>query len=210
MLEAAQEPFARWWGRHQTYAALVLTAFVLGSLVGALALRVLSLSERMDLAVLLNQFMAHVAISPGIGAALFGTALITNLKVLGLIYVLGVSVAGFPLVLLALFFRGFVLGFAVGVFVTLLHGAGFWLALIAVALPNLVLVPAWLTAGAGGLGFSWRLLAHNRERGRGSLADSFAEYTLVSLAGALVVVLGSALEVVVAPVVLHWLSPLGI
>ncbi|MGC8489571.1 MAG: stage II sporulation protein M [Clostridia bacterium] len=210
MLEAAQEPFSRWWSRHQTFAALVLTAFVLGSLVGALALQVLSLSERADLALLLSRFLHDVGASPGIGAGLFGAALLTNLKVLGLIYVLGVSVAGFPLVLLALFFRGFVLGFAVGVFVTLLHGTGFWLAVVAVALPNLVLVPAWLTAGAGGLGFSWRLLGLKRERGRSNLGESFAEYTLVTLAGALVVVFGSALEVLATPLLLHWLAPLGI
>lgn len=210
MVQGSEEPFSRWWARHEAYAALVLAAFVLGSLLGALALQVLSQAERIQLTLLLNRFLHNLALSPGIGAGLYAGALVANLKVLGLIYLLGVSVAGFPLVLLALFFRGFVLGFAVGVFVSLLHGVGFWLALIAVALPNVILVPAWLTAGAGGLGFSWRLITARRQGRRNPLAEGFAEYTLVSMAGGLAVVLGSLLEVIVAPILLHWLAPFGI
>ncbi len=209
MLAEAQDPFERWWLRHQSSAAWVLAAFVLGSLVGALALNALTPHDRLVLHAAVAQFVNQGA--RGVRTPpLFGQAVLDNLKVLGLIYALGVSVAGLPLVLLALFFRGFVLGFAVGFFVNTMPGAGVGVALVAIVLPNLVLVPAWLVAGSGGLAFASRLLRTADWRRGPPLARAFADYTLVTLAGAALVVVGSALQTLAAPLLLHWLAPWGV
>lgn len=203
-------PWTVWWERHQMYGLLVLSTFVAGSLLGALALNALDPTQRLALLTLVKRFV-NVVIGQSVASpTIFGTALETNLKVLGLIYILGVSVAGLPLVLLAVFFRGFVLGFAIGFFLGTLHGLGLGIALIAVVVPNLALVPAWLAAGAGGVAFSWQLMSRAARLGPYRLPEAFAQYTVVALAGTLAIALGSLLQAFFAPMLLHWLGPWGI
>lgn len=199
-----------WWERHQTYAAMVLGAFVLGSFVGALALNALVPAERLGLLELVKGFLTTVIARQVASPTVFGTALVQNLKVLGLIYILGVSVAGFLLVLLAVFFRGFVLGFSVGFFLSSLHGIGLAVALIAVVIPNLALVPAWLAAGAGGLAFSWQLISRSTRLSSQRLPQLFVQYTAVVAIGVGLVALGSVLQGFMAPTLLHWMGPWGI
>lgn len=202
--------WADWWARHQAYGILVLATFVFGGLAGALALDALGAADRLALMALVKGFLNLVAERSTADLNVLGVALLTNLKVLGLIYVMGVSVAGLPLILLAIFFRGFVLGFAVGFLLGTLHSVGMGLALVAVVLPNLVLVPAWLATGAGGVAFSWQLLAGRNRLASWRLSESFLQYTAVALVGAVEVGVGSALQALLAPTVLHWLAPWGL
>jgi len=200
----------RWWLRHQSFAAWVLAAFVFGSLVGALGLSAISAHDRAVLAADVVGFVNRAIHGSPAWSSVFGTALLQNLKVLGLIYALGVSVAGLPLILLSMFFRGFVLGFALGFFVDTLHGTGLAVAVIAVIVPNLLLVPAWITASAGGLAFAWGLLHGTGPGRRTALGRAFAEYTVVALAAAALVIMGTALQAVVAPLILRWMGPWGV
>jgi|BEDMetMinimDraft_2_1075160.scaffolds.fasta_scaffold03821_2 stage II sporulation protein M len=202
--------WADWWARHQTYGILVLATFVFGGIAGALALDALGGADRLALVALVKSFLNLVSERSPANIDLLGIALLTNLKVLGLIYVMGVSVAGLPLILLAIFFRGFVLGFAVGFLLGTLHSVGMGLALIAVVLPNLVLVPAWLATGTGGVAFSWQLLAQRNRLASWRLSEAFLQYTVVALVGAVEVGVGSALQALLAPTVLHWLAPWGL
>jgi stage II sporulation protein M len=202
-------PWTDWWDAHRPYAVLVLGAFLTGSLLGALALDVLGGGTRLVLLQLIERFLSLTGREvPPVGP-LLGTALIQNLKVLGLLYLLGVSVAGLPLVLLAVLFRGFVLGFAVGVLMGTFHSTGVVVTLIAVILPNLLILPAWLATGAGGLRFSWRLLQGSPGPRRFHLARELAQFTVVALVAVGFVTAGSVIEAVCAPVLLHWISPWG-
>ena len=201
--------WADWWEAHESYAFTVLAALLFGSLLGALALEAVDGATRVMLLLLVKRFLnIEAARIPGAGP-IFGAAFMQNVKVLGLLYVLGVSVAGLPLVLLAVLFRGFVLGFAVGFFLETLHGPCLVLALIAVALPNAAILPAWLAVGAGGLRFSWRLLVHGDVQ-RHRLGAEFYQMTAAALLALGPVLVGSALEAAVAPALLHWLAPWGL
>jgi stage II sporulation protein M len=203
-------PWTDWWDAHRPYAVVVLGTFLLGGLLGALALDALTGTTRLQLLELVTRFLnVTTERAPNLGP-LLGTALVQNLRVLGLIYLLGVSVAGLPLVLLAVLFRGFVLGFAVGFFLGALHSIGLLVSLIAIVLPNLAILPAWLATGAGGVRFSWQLLARGGDGGRWSLVGELAQFTVVAVVAVGLVGVGSALQAVVAPTLLHWLGPWGV
>ncbi|MDA8198335.1 MAG: stage II sporulation protein M [Thermaerobacter sp.] len=200
----------RWWDQHRAYSLLVMAAFLLGTLLGALAVNVLPRTETAQLAARIRELVS-VAAGPGLPAgSVFLAAAGTNLKVLGLIYILSLSVAGMPLVLLAVLFRGFVLGFALALMLTLLPSAGVGLALVAVVLPNLLLVPAWLATGSGGVAFSWHLLSRPAWRGRGRLWESFGAYSAVALLAGVAVVAGSGTQAVVTPWLMKSLVHFGV
>ena len=200
----------RWWDEHRAYSLLVMAAFLLGTLLGALAVNVLPVAETARLAARIRELVTVVG-GPGLPVgAVFLAAAATNLKVLGLIYILSLSVAGLPLVLLAVLFRGFVLGFALAIILTLLPSAGVGLALVAVVLPNLLLVPAWLATGSGGVAFSWHLLSHPAWRGRKRLWESFGAYSAVVLLAGVAVLAGSGTQAVVTPWLMKSLVHFGV
>ncbi len=200
----------RWWDEHRAYSLLVMAAFLLGTLLGALAVNVLPVAETARLAGRIRELVT-VAGGPELPVgAVFLAAVATNLKVLGLIYILSLSVAGMPLVLLAVLFRGFVLGFALAIILTLLPSAGVGLALVAVVLPNLLLVPAWLATGSGGVAFSWHLLSRPAWRGRERLWESFGAYSAVVLLAGAAVLAGSGTQAVVTPWLMKSLVHFGV
>jgi stage II sporulation protein M len=201
--------WTEWWEAHEGYALTLVGTLLFGGLMGALALEAVDAPTRLALLLLVKRFLTDEAGHLPQGPPLVNAALLDNMKVLGLLYIFGVSVVGIPLVLLAVFFRGFVVGFAVGFFLETMHGQGLALAAVSVALPNLLLVPAWLAVGAGGLRFSWRLLA-STETARARLGPEFYQMTAVALAALVLVAAGSALEGLVAPLLLHWLARWGL
>lgn len=204
------QAWTRWWTQHRAYGLLVTAAFLVGTLLGALAMNVLPVTETAALAQLVHHLVA-VVVGPGVPAGpVFLAAAATNLKVLGLIYILSLSVAGLPLVLLAVLFRGFVLGFALALILTMIPGTGVALALITVILPNLLLIPAWLAAGSGGIAFSWQLLSRPAWRGRGRLMEAFGAYTVVALLAGVTVLAGSGTQAVITPWIMRGFSHFGV
>ncbi|MCY0900368.1 MAG: stage II sporulation protein M [Firmicutes bacterium] len=197
------------FGRYTGQLYLTLAALGVGLLFGALAIGTLSPADKLSLVQYLRQFLAIEAQRPTYHAV-FRPLLVNNLKMLGLFYILGVSVAGMPLVLVLMFFRGFVLGFAGAFLVTSLHWQGVSIGLATIALANVFLLPALVLAAAVALGFSWDLISPKTRQNAPHLGKSFAFFTgLVAVMGAVTLV-GTALEAYAAPFLLHLLSPWGV
>ncbi|HBQ96790.1 MAG: stage II sporulation protein M [Sulfobacillus benefaciens] len=189
------------------YVAVAM--FAVGILFGVLAIETLTPADILSLSTYVRQFVGMETSTPTY-AGLFQPALVSNLKVLGLFYILGVSVAGMPLVLVTLFFRGFVLGFTVAFLISSLHWEGFALAVIAVVLQNLFIVPALLIVSGVALGFSWQLIATKGGSARSSLIQKFGGFTTLVVLMALVIVVGTAVEAYGSPFLIHIAGQWGI
>ena len=183
--------------------------FAVGILFGALAIETLTPADIFSLITYLRHFINVETASPTYHGV-FQPALSNNLKILGLLYILGVSVAGMPLVLVALFLRGFVLGFSVAFIISSLHWQGFVLALIAIGLQNLFIVPALIIVGGVAVGFSWQLIAARGTAARRSLLPRFGAFTSLVLSMGLVMVVGTAIEAFGSPFLIHILGRWGI
>ncbi len=86
-----------------------------------------------------------------------GTALAGNWRFFAVIWFLGLSVFGIPLVGLLLFLRGFALGFSVSFLVGRQLSAGLLVAILGVLPQNLLLVPAMIIAGTLAAVFAQKL-----------------------------------------------------
>ncbi|MDA8194293.1 MAG: stage II sporulation protein M [Thermaerobacter sp.] len=196
-------------GRYIAQLYLAVAALAVGMIFGALAVSTLTAVDKQSLAAYIHSFLQLEAARPT-WHGVFRSALAANLKTLGLLYLLGVSVAGMPLVLVLLFFRGFVLGFSVGFLVSQLHLPGIGLSVVAIGLQNLFLVPALAIAGAGALAFSWQLVSPARRTAPHAVLEGFAAFTGLVLALSGVVLVGTLLESYAVPLLLHmlgsWLS----
>lgn len=181
----------------------------MGLLFGILAIGALTPQDRMSLLGYLHNFI-NLEMSRPTYHGIFKPALATNLKMLGLLYILGVSVAGMPLVIILLFFRGFVLGFAASFLIGTMHWQGIWLATISIVLENIFIVPALLIVSAVALGFSWDLISPKSRFKRASLTQGFAFFTGLVVVMAFAVVVGTALQAFATPFFMHLLSRWGV
>src|SRR5699024_2812309 len=80
-------------------------------------------------------------------------------KYLLLLFVLGLSVIGLPIVWVLLFLKGLVVGFSVGFIVNQLGIKGLALASVAIAPQNLFIIPIYVAAGSISMIFSLTLLS---------------------------------------------------
>ncbi len=207
--EAPTSILEEYLARYLTPVYIAVAALAVGILFGVLAVGTLTPADKISLMSYLRHFIAFETAAPTYHGV-FRPALTDNLKLLGLLYLLGVSVAGMPLVLIALFFRGFVLGFSVAFILGALHWQGLGLAAVTVGLQNLFIIPAVVIVGGVALGFSWQLLSAKGRAARSSLSQRFAAFTTLVLAMGLVVLVGTVLEAYAGPFLMHWLSPWGI
>ncbi len=194
-----------YWSRYLPYLAVITAVFALGLLFGSLATEVLSASERVQLTAWMEALL-HWESTHFLSSEVYQQALVANIKLLGLLYVLGISVAGIPLVLAVLFLRGFVVGFAMA-FLAQASVHRLVIPLATVVAQNIFLVPLYLMAGTLALWFSWNLIRPNKAK-QAKPFRAFGGYTIACSLLAAGMFWASAVEVAGSPLLLHLMTSL--
>lgn len=119
---------------------------VTGIVFGAIIVNSLSLAQKEDLFVYLSRFFSDMSQTQWEQAAgdMFNQSFTHYLKYFGLMWLLGISIIGVPLILVLLFLKGVVVGFTVGFLVQKMQWKGLFLAFVSVLPQNLLLVPTFL------------------------------------------------------------------
>lgn len=168
---------------------LVLIFFVAGVVFGALSIRALGESAKQDMITHLNTFF-HGLMGSNVDAPTSADSSVwLNLKTAGIIWILGISTIGMPIIPIIIFLRGFVIGFTVGFLVNELGFKGMIFALVSILPQNLIIVPALLVAGMLGISFSVMILKSLVTRRPIDFFSQFANYSvmMVLICGALLV-----------------------
>jgi stage II sporulation protein M len=180
--------------------ACIAGAFMLGLIAGALILRTLSPAQLDQLQQYLSSFLGNVGALAKNGQfpalKVWEEILKSQLYSLGILWLLGLTVVGAPLVILLVGARGFILGFTVGFLVQEKAGQGLLLALVAVLPQNLFYVPGLIVAGALALYFTMSLFRSSQET---PVLTSMLLYTLMFMALALFVLAGTWVEAYLVP-----------
>lgn len=207
MVTAPGNLFQEHFGRYTMPLYVVMASLGVGLLFGVLATGTLSIADRVVLVDYIHKFLGVEAVGPVLHG-IFAQALAANLKIVGLVYLLGVSVAGMPIVVALVFFRGFVVGFSASFVVSTMHWHGVLLGIVAIGLDNVFMLPALLIVAAVSLGFSWQLV---RPKNRAvSLGKGFAFFTGLVVVMAAVTLVGTVLESYGAPILIHALGPMAL
>lgn len=181
---------------------LITGTFFCGIISGALTLRVLNPVQLEELRQYLDSFIQWIEMLSGEsihlswGLKVWSEVVQTQLVTFGLLWLLGLTVIGIPLIILAVGARGFILGFTVGFLVQERAGQGLILALAAVLPQNLFYVPALLGAGIFAFYFSFSLMRGFREN---SPLTSILVYSLIFVLTFFVVLIGTWIETYFVP-----------
>lgn len=188
----------------------VSVLFLMGVVFGALMVNALTLEQQQDISRFLGDFF--LSINEGgseFQPMTFWQVAGLHLKWLGLIWLLGLSVIGLPVILILDFLKGVLIGFTVGYLVGQYTWKGLLFSLVSVAPHNLIVIPALLIASVAAVSFSLNIIRSRVLMSRpGQATRPFLSYTGLTLAMAVALLAISSFETWVTPVMMSWVTPL--
>lgn len=144
---------------HAAIYLFMVILFLTGIVFGAIIVNSMNFVQKQDLFFYLERFFGQITDKDQIaGADILKESFFYHTKYLLLLFVLGLSVIGLPVVWILLFVKGLVVGFSVGFIVNQLGMKGLALASIAIAPQNILVIPIYIIAGSLSMIFSLTLL----------------------------------------------------
>jgi stage II sporulation protein M len=144
---------------HAAIYLFMTILFLTGVIFGAIIVNSMNFVQKQDLFFYLERFFGQITDKEPIeNMAILKESFFYHTKYLLLLFVLGLSVIGLPIVWILLFLKGLVVGFSVGFIVNQLGFKGMALASLAIAPQNLLIIPIYIVAGSLSMVFSLTLL----------------------------------------------------
>ncbi|MFP3885611.1 stage II sporulation protein M [Priestia filamentosa] len=186
--------------KHSSVYLFVTVLFFIGVVFGAVVVNSLNLGQKEDLFYYLDRFFGQVTKGEVANSAdILKQSFWHNIKYLGFIWILGISVIGLPVVLVLLFLKGIVIGFTVGFLVNQMGFHGFLLSFVSVLPQNLFLIPLFIVVSTLSLSFSLKLMKQFVRSGSETMITAFMRYSTVILLILAVVTISSTLEAYASP-----------
>lgn len=204
-----QQSIQRYWKENLSLYLFVGVLFVMGVVFGSVLVGALSLEQKDQMGRYLSSFI--YAMNDGVawdGKQSFTDALIMNWKWAVLIWLLGLSVIGMPLVLILDFLKGVLVGFSVGFLVSELSWKGVLFALVSVLPHNLIVIPAFLICSVAAVAFSVSLVKNRLHQRKSSLRVQLVQYTSIIFFMGIVLTLAAFYQGYVSPSVMKWVTPM--
>ncbi|ARK29489.1 stage II sporulation protein M [Halalkalibacter krulwichiae] len=191
---------------NRTIYVFTTILFLIGIVFGAIIVNSLSLTQKHDLYMYVNQFFGHMQQGElAQPSAIFSQSFAHYAKYFGLMWILGLSIIGLPVILILLFLKGVVVGFTVGFLVNQMGMSGFFLSFVSIMPQNFILVPAFIIVGTVSVSFCLKMVRQQfMKRGNMPIFPQFMRYSLLILCVGSALTLASAFEAYVSPVLMKW------
>lgn len=184
----------------------VLVFFVAGIAAGAFTVDALSSMQKEELVSYFQSFFSILDKEPVQSATVFKQSFLNNSQFVLIIWVLGITVIGIPLILMIVGIKGFIIGFSVSFLVEGMGLRGLLFALAAVLPQNLLIVPGILVAGVLGISFSISMLRRKKSKTKKSFSSELTVYSFNILLALLILFVGSLIEGYITPVFIKLFS----
>lgn len=185
---------------------LVLVLFITGITAGAFTVDALSIAQKEELISYFQNFFNILDKEPIQSAFVFKQSLLNNSQFVFIIWILGITVIGIPLILIIIAVKGFIIGFSVSFLVEGMGLRGLLFALAAILPQNLLIVPGILFAGVLGTSFSVSMIRRRKSQPKKNLSAEFVRYSLNIVISLLTLLLGSLVEGYITPVFIKLFS----
>lgn len=191
--------------RHLTdYRSLytfIIALFLMGIIFGAVVVNSLSYEARNDLLQYMQNFFNELAggriADPTV---LFKEAIGNDFQYIALIWLLGLSVIGLPVLFVLIFVRGMFLGFTVGFLVSQMGTKGFGVAMVSVFPQNLLIIPIDIFLTVVAVACSLRIIRQLLMKIRKEpLLPQFINYLLILVVSSGALVVACAFEAYISP-----------
>jgi stage II sporulation protein M len=196
-----QNDVASYFREHSSIFLFIVILFLMGVIFGAIVVNSMSITQKEDLFYYLSQFFGQI--SNGKVAEnndIFLQSFFHNSKFIGLIWLLGISIIGLPVILILLFIKGMVVGFTVGFLVSQLGWKGFMLAFVSILPQNLIIIPVFILMAALSVIFSLRMIKRQFLKKYGQpIMPFFKRYIFAIITAVIFISAASGVEAYLSP-----------
>lgn len=187
----------------------LLMAFMLGVCAGAFTVNGLSTMQMDELSNYFHGFIQLFNNENMKSSDLFSIALLENLKLIGLLWILGVSIIGLPFIFLIFGVKGFITGFSSGFIIRVLGMKGLLFSGFALLPKEIIIVPCLIAMGVNGINFSMRIAKNKSSEGiqKSSLKAAFVSYCMITVLFTAIILAGILFDAYVTPILLRIVLP---
>jgi len=187
----------------------LLMAFMLGVCAGAFTVNGLSTMQMDELSNYFQGFIQLFNNENMKSSDLFSIALLENIKLIGILWILGVSIIGLPFIFLVLGVRGFITGFSSGFIIRVLGMKGLLFSGFALLPKEIIIVPCLIAIGVNGINFSMRIAKNKSTDGiqKSSLKKAFLSYCIITLLFTGIILAGILFDAYITPILLRIVLP---
>lgn len=199
-----QSNAASYFREHSSIFLFIIVLFFMGVIFGAIVVNSMSFSQKEDLFYYLSEFFGQISVEKvAENKDLFLQSFFHNSKFIGLIWILGISIIGLPVILILLFLKGMVVGFTVGFLVSQMGWKGFTLAIASVLPQNLIIIPVFIIMAALSVIFSIRMIKKQFMKTYSQpMVPLFKGYIFALIAAVIFISAASGIEAYLSPVLM--------
>ncbi|KMK93664.1 stage II sporulation protein M [Rossellomorea marisflavi] len=189
---------------HSSIYLFMITLFLMGVIFGAIVVNSLSFAQKEDLYLYLGKFFTEIEGGRMTSSEdMFRQSFLHNVKSLGILWLLGISIIGLPLIFVLVFMKGVVVGFSVGFLVNQMGWSGFLLSFVSILPQNIIIIPAFIFIGAVSASFSITLIRKIFMRGQTSMQlpmiPFFSRYVVFLVAAIAIITVAAGVEAYLSP-----------
>ena len=184
---------------------LIIAIFFTGIIIGSISIKVLGIEQKSNIITFLNSFFKNIDSVDLNSSAIIKQSIFDNFKSIGLIWLAGLIVIGVVVIPLIILFRGFSLGFTVGL-VSEYGVKGFLFSILGILPHNLFAIPGILLIGATGIIFSINSIKKRKSKLRNkNLFFNIIDYSVLILFFSIIVFIACIIESYISPIFLRLL-----
>lgn len=184
-----------------TYLFLFL-AFVTGVSAGAFTVNGLSSMQRTELINYFQGFLELFENQRVDSNEILKISLVDNTRLVALLWALGVTIIGIPLIYIFIGIRGFITGFTSGFIIDLLGLKGVVFTLFSILPKEVIIIPCVIALGVNAINFSMNIIRSrsNKQRSKDNLKTGFLGYCLVTAFFSCIIFCGALVESYITPI----------
>ncbi len=181
----------------------VAILYLVGVVFGAIIVNMMDMSQKTELVQYLHYFFRGLVQDDIADASIaFQHSIGDYFKMLALMWILGLSVIGIPVMLIYLFFKGLVTGFTIGFLINQLSWKGLWFAVASVLPINIIVIPVLFILSVAGIQFSLTIIKNRFLQNRGPIYPQFVSYSLLASILSICLLIVAVLEAYISPLLM--------
>ncbi|ACB85245.1 stage II sporulation protein M [Natranaerobius thermophilus] len=179
---------------------IVLLLFLAGTATGVVTVNHIPQEQTSELEAYLDNFYQFVSNQNSLEYYhVFLSSLSYNMTLLGILWLLGITMVGIPIIMILVFLRGIAFGFTIGFLIEKTSFMGALLALVSILPHNVLFVPCFFIISVAGISFSILLIRNQLGKKSISIIPELINYTLLFVIIGVGFVAGSLIEAYISP-----------
>ena len=187
---------------------IILTiVFMIGISSGAITINMINAEQKRELVKFLQSFFKLINEDEIDNILLIKQSFKNNLQTFVLLWFLGISIIGIPLVIALVLLRGFAIGFTVGFAVKELGLKGVVFSVFSIVPQNIIFIPWIIISSTFTLIFSIRFIKDKlTKNSKGTYINSVMMYTLIMSILFIISLSGTIIEAYISPMFMKFVS----